>query len=240
MSGTSDHTLVGGGLTYENAAEQGAMISRLRAAIVAVAPIVLLVAFVAHPYIGLGLPDEDAVARAAAANTFRWGIAHILVAIASGLLLLAFLSIRSYLREAGENRWSALAVPFVAIGAVLYAVPPGMEFAALAAAETGADVESIQSALLPWFVPVLLTGGIASAIGLFCFARALSAARGAGLNVPGLTVMALGGMAVTRLVPLNLVQFYVHAAAALVALLPLAYAMWRHPNAAADARTYES
>ena len=47
---------------------------RSRVAILAVAPLVLLVAFVAHPYIGVGPPDEAAVARAVAANPFRWGI----------------------------------------------------------------------------------------------------------------------------------------------------------------------
>jgi hypothetical protein len=240
MSGISDHTLVGGGLAFEKAAEQGAMIARLRAAIVAVAPIVLLGAFVAHPYIGLGPPNEAAVAKAAAANTFRWGIAHILAGIASGLMLLAFLAIRSYLREAGENRWSALAVPFVAVGATLYAIPPGMEFAALAAAETGADIEAAQSAVQPWFLAVFLGSGIASAIGAFCFAKALSAVRRMDVTVPAISVIALGGVAVTRLVPLIGVQFYVHAAVTLVALLPLAYVMWRHPIAAADTRTHES
>jgi hypothetical protein len=87
---------------------------------VAVAPLLLLAAFISHPYIGLGPPGEAAVARAAGVSTFRWGIAHLLVGIAGGVVLLAFLAIRSYLRDAGENRWSALAVPFVTIGATLY------------------------------------------------------------------------------------------------------------------------
>jgi hypothetical protein len=55
--------------------------------------------------------------------------------VASGLLVLAFLAIRSYLREAGEDRWNILALPFIVVGSTLFAVLPGMEFAPLAAAE---------------------------------------------------------------------------------------------------------
>jgi hypothetical protein len=36
---------------------------------------------------------------------------HLATAIASGLLILAFLAIRSHPREAGEDRYSALGVP---------------------------------------------------------------------------------------------------------------------------------
>jgi hypothetical protein len=42
-------------------------------------------------------------------------------------------------------------------------------------------------------------------------------------------VAALIVMAVTRLGPLFIVQFYLQSIAALVALWPLAYVMWLHP-----------
>ena len=204
---------------------------RSRAAIVAVAPVVLLVAFVAHPYIGLGPPDETAIAEAATSNTFRWGISHLMVGFASALLLLAFLAIRSYLRDAGDDRWSALALPFVIFGGTLYAILPGMEFAALAAAETGDDVRAAQAAVEPWFVPVIVTSGIASAIGLLGFAKGVSSVGSVAEGIPRFVVVALGAMAISRIVPLTAVQFYVQAAAALIALVPLAYAMWKYPRA---------
>ena len=50
------------------------------------------------------LPDEAAVAEAVAADTTYWGLVHLTAAVASGLLVLAFLAIRSYLQEAGEER----------------------------------------------------------------------------------------------------------------------------------------
>jgi hypothetical protein len=45
--------------------------ARLRAAIVAIAPAVLLAAFVYHPYIA-NLTDKAAVAAALASDTTRW------------------------------------------------------------------------------------------------------------------------------------------------------------------------
>ena len=203
---------------------------RTPAIAVAVAPLVLVAAFVAHPYIGLGPPDEAAVAEAAASSTFRWGIAHLMVAIASALLLVAFVGIRAYLREAGDQRWSARGLPLVIVGGTLYALLPGMEFAALAAVETGGDVRAAQAAVEPWFVPVILASGVAWAIGVVGFAKGLSSIGPRARGLPGFVVVALAAMGVSRMVPLTAVQFYVHGAAALIALWPLAYVMWRQPK----------
>ena len=94
--------------------------------------------FVWHPY--TAVPDETTIAAAVAADTTRWGLSHLTIAVGSGFTALAFLAIRSHLSEAGEQRWSVLALPFIVMSITLFAVLPGMEFAALAAAETGADV----------------------------------------------------------------------------------------------------
>jgi hypothetical protein len=50
--------------------------ARFRAAIVAIAPAVLLFAFVYHPYIA-NLTDKAAVAAALASDTTRWGLSHL-------------------------------------------------------------------------------------------------------------------------------------------------------------------
>ena len=99
--------------------------ARFRAAIVAIAPAVLLFAFVYHPYIA-NLTDKAAVAAALASDTTRWGLSHLAVGVGSGLAVLAFLAIRGYLREAGEDRWSILALPFIVIGSTLFAFLPAM------------------------------------------------------------------------------------------------------------------
>lgn len=204
--------------------------SRAPAVAVAVAPLVLVAAFVAHPYIGLGPPDEVAVAVAAASDPFRWGIAHVMVAIASALLLVAFVGIRAYLGEAGDERWSTRGLPLVIVGGTLYALLPGMEFAALAAVETGGDVRAAQAAVEPWFFPVIVASGVTWAIGVVSFAKGLSSIGPRTLGLPGFVVVALAAMGVSRMVPLTAVQLYVHGAAALIALWPLAYVMWRRPR----------
>jgi hypothetical protein len=204
--------------------------ARFRAAIVAVAPAVLLAGFVYHPY-HPGPPDVAAIATAAASNATRWGLAHLAIAVGSTLLVLAFLAIRSYLREAADERWSALAIPFIVMGGTLYTLPPGMEFAPLAAAEAGADGQAVQAALVPWVAPILLTSALIFALGVLGFARGIAYSRILSPGPTRLVVGALAVMAFARLVPLTEVQFYVQGVAAILALWPLSYEMWRHPGA---------
>jgi hypothetical protein len=57
--------------------------ARFRAAIVAIAPALLLFAFVYHPYIA-NLTDKAAVAAALTSDTARWGLSHLAVGVGSG------------------------------------------------------------------------------------------------------------------------------------------------------------
>jgi hypothetical protein len=203
-----------------------------RTIILVVAPAVLLAALVAHPYLSGRLPNDAEVAEAVAGGTTLWGLVHLAASVASGLIILAFLAVRSYLREAGEDRLSTFGVPFVVVGSTLFAVLPGMEFAPLAAAETGATaagIEATQEALSSWFVPVLVSGALAFAIGVFSFARALSVTTLGGRALTRVVVVALIVMAISRFIPLAAVQFYVQGVAAIVALWLLAYAMRTQP-----------
>ncbi|MPZ92797.1 MAG: hypothetical protein GEU68_14455 [Actinobacteria bacterium] len=202
--------------------------SRWRTTVVVVAPVVLLAVFVAHPYLSGRLPNDAGVAEAVAAGPTQWGAVHLATTVASGLIILAFLAVRSYLREAGEDRFSTLGVPFVVIGSTLFAFLPGMEFAPLAAAEMGAttmEIEATQEALASWFLLVLVTGALAFAIGVFGFARSISIVTVGSRGLTRVVVAALIVMAVSRFVPLAAVQFYVQGVAVIVALWPLAYAM---------------
>ena len=204
-----------------------------RTVILVAAPAALLAALVAHPYLAGRLPNDAEVAAAVASGTTRWGLVHLATSVASGLIMLAFLAVRSYLREAGEDRLSTLGVPFVVIGSTLFAVLPGMEFAVLAAAETDATtagIEATQEALSSWFVPVLVSGASAFAIGVLGFARALSITTVGGPALTRVVVGALIVMAISRFVPLAAVQFYVQGVAAIVALWPLAYVTRTQPT----------
>ena len=123
-----------------------------------------------------------------------------------------------------------MALPFILMGSTLFATLPGMEFSLLVAAETGADVQAAQEALFPWVLPTLVAGALTFAIGVLGFARAIADSRVLRPRLTRLVVVALVGMAVARFVPLGAVQFYVQGGAGLVALWPLAYEMWKHPE----------
>jgi hypothetical protein len=86
-----------------------------------------------------------------------------------------------------------------------------------------------KTAIDSWFRPTFLTGSILFALGVLGFARAIAHS---GLLSPRLTWLVVGAlvvMAIGRVVPLGVVQFYVGPAAGIVALWPLAYQMWQHP-----------
>ena len=206
---------------------------RYEALVVALAPAVFFVALVAHPYLPGRLPNDAAIAAAVAADTNRWGLVHLAAGVASALVILAFLAIRTYLREAGDHRLSAVGVPFVVIGGTLFAMLPGMEFAALAAAERGAplaDIAAAQAALEEWFVPVLVISALAFGIGVLAFIRGITATGILSTRLTAVVVAALALMALSRFIPLTAAQFYVQSAASIVALWPLAHQMWRHPT----------
>jgi hypothetical protein len=107
-----------------------------------------------------------------------------------------------------------------------------MEFAPLAASEAGADVQVVQVALAPWFLPILMTGAATFAIGVFAFAKGIADSRVLSRRLSRLVVGALVVMAVARFVLIGAAQFYVQGAAGIVALWPLAYEMWKRPEAA--------
>jgi hypothetical protein len=210
-------------------AQVNATSARMRAALAAVAPTVLLAGFFYHPY--LSVPTDPAViAAAVGSNPTRWALAHLAVGVGYGLFAVAFLGLRSYLREAGEERWSVIAVPFIVMGSTLFAILTGMEFGPLAAAAAGADATASQAALFPWFVPVLFTGAVAFAVGALCFAMAILRSHVLGPSPSRLVVGALILMVVARFAPIGIAQ-YVIAVAGVAALWPVAFAMWRRPGA---------
>ena len=194
-----------------------------RAAIVAIAPVVLLVAMLSHPYLPGRLPNDAAVAEAVVDGTTRWGLVHLAAVAASGGIVLAFIAIRGHLRERGDQALSAVGLGFVVMGSLFYAVLPGMEFAPLAAAESGADPEAAQAVLDQWFPPVLLTGAVLFAIGVGCVAAAIRRHGDLGSTMTMVVVLALIVWVASRFAPFSIAQFYVQSAAALIALWPLAW-----------------
>jgi hypothetical protein len=197
--------------------------------------LVLLFVLVTHPFIAT-LPDAAAVAHAVAADPTWWGIVHLLTAVASSLVALAFLAIRARLRDAGEERFSPWALPFVIVGSALYGFLPGLEFAPMTAVRTGGDAAAVQAVLQPWFIAVLATSVLLFAIGALGFARGIAAGQILSRPLTRLVVTGLVVWAVARAVPLGAVQFYVQGLAGIVALWPLAFQMWRRTQQLAPPR----
>lgn len=196
------------------------------AAVVALAPIVMLIAFLAHPFIAI-LPDAEGVGAAVEGGTSRWAVAHLLSNIGAALVAVAFVAVAAHLRAAGEHRYSRVGLPFVVFGSVLYGFLPGLEFAPLAAVETGGDVVATMAALQPWFVPMFVTSVATFAVGVFAFVRSIRTAAILGAGTTRVVVGALVLLAVSRAVPVGVVQFHLQAVVGVVALWPLAAAMWR-------------
>lgn len=201
---------------------------RFRAATVVFGPLFLLVALFYHPYIA-DLTDESQVAAAMSANigdTVRWGLSHVAVGAGFGLLLLAFLGASSFLREAGEQRWSAIAVPFLVMGTIFSTFLPAMETAMIAAYETGADPVALQANLSTWFIPMLVAGAVLFGAGVLLFAAGV--VRSGVFEVQQARIIAgvLAVAAITRLIPQGR-ALYAGGVAALVALAPIGLRMWR-------------
>lgn len=210
--------------------------ARLRASIVAFAPLVMLAGFFYHPHIGDPV-DADFLARLGAAvnaDPARWAIAHLLVAVGSPLIVLAFLAIRSRLRQGSEERWSRFAIPFIVIGGTLYAMLPAMEFAPLAAARAGGDAAATQGALLTWFVPVLFTSAAIFVVGAIGFALGIARSDLFGPTLRRVVAALIVGMALARFVPLSAIQLHLQGILAIAAFWPLAYHMWMHPRPLGD------
>jgi hypothetical protein len=197
---------------------------RLKAAIVAIAPLFLLAALGYHPYIA-NLTDQSAVAEGMSAGATRWGVVHIAVGAGFGLLLLAFLAVRSYLRDAGEERWSAIAVPFLVMGSIFFVFLPAMETAMLAGLQVGADPVALQEALGTWFVPMMVAGALTFGIGVISLAIAVVRSRVFDGQLARVIAAALAVLALSRYVPLGS-ALYVGGVAGVVALFPIALQMW--------------
>ncbi|MFN2526384.1 MAG: hypothetical protein ABR505_09005 [Actinomycetota bacterium] len=81
------------------------------------------------------------------------------------------------------------------------------------------------------FVSSLAIGALTFSAGVFGFAKGIADLRVLGPRLATIVVAALIVMAASRFVPLAVSQFYLQGAAGIIALWPLAYEMWRHPQA---------
>lgn len=203
-------------------------LTRLRAATVALAPLVLLVGFVWHPYVG-DLSDPAAVATAVEEGPIRWAASHLLLAVGMGLAILAVFALRLHLLAAGEREWSLVAVPLVTLGGALVAFVTGLEgTASTAVVRSGGSVEAFLTEAEAWTMSAYLTGAALLGLGLLALARALMVAGVMERSWTWVSVAALVVLAALSFIPAGW-SMVASGVAAVVAFWPIAYRMWFGP-----------
>ena len=199
--------------------------ARLRAAVIAIAPVVALIGASYHPYIG-DLADNAATVKVVEADPTRWAWAHVIEMGGNVLAVLAFISIGSYLRASGERLWSFIAVPLITASAVLFTAVLGMSLIWSAMSEVGAPIEPVMDAVDPWYQPITLGILAAAVLGLLSLAMAIYRSQVLGRRLTWVAAAAIVVSTFTILVPATWGE-QVFNVAAIVAFWPLAYGMWR-------------
>ena len=202
------------------------MQARLRAGVVAIAPVVWLIGATYHPYIG-DLADNAETAAVVAADPTRWAWAHVIEMGGNVLLVLAVVWIGSYLRASGERLWSFIAVPLITVGIVLFTAVLGMSLSFSAMHEVGAPLEAVMDAVDPWYLPITLVILITAGLGFLSLAAAIYRSRALSRELTWVATAAIVMVALTLLVPSTWGE-QVLSVAAMVAFWPLAYRMWQN------------
>lgn len=128
---------------------------RARAAVLFIAPVVLLAGVLAHPFVSNYL-EIGVVAAAVSGAPDRWAAAHLILPIGMALLLLAVVVIRGEFRRAGEQRWSVMAVPLLFLGGAMWGAIAALEITYAAVANSGGEVLAVMETNEAWAVPYVL------------------------------------------------------------------------------------
>ena len=150
--------------------------TRLRALALFSAPLVLLTAFIYHPYVA----DETKIQSfvdAASPDLDRWAWAHVLLAIGFLLTTLAVLAARYELRSAGEERWSPPALLLLVTGNALLVGIWFQEVDVAAVGKLGGDIEAFLTQSGTWLEPMALAGFLTMGIGWVLLAVAVFRSR---------------------------------------------------------------
>ena len=164
--------------------------NRLRALVLAAAPLVLLVGSIVEPYIDDESSTEKVI-EAQVAHPDRFALSQLILLGGIALLLLAIVSARQVLRAAGEERWSFIAVPLVLIGGAFVAGTVGSALAGGAIADTTPDMPTIGEEIDEWVTPVFVVGGLGIGLGMLSLAMALHRTQVLGQRQTWVAIVAL-------------------------------------------------
>jgi hypothetical protein len=173
------------------------------AAVLFIGSAVFLAGSLAHPFVR-DYMDTTVVADAVSAAPGQWAVAHVILAVGLGLVLLAVLVIREQFRGPGELRWSAAAVPLLIVGATLFGAIVGSEITLAAVVDTGGDVLAVREATEALTLPLVLAGFLLFGLGWLCFAMAFYRARILPSALNWLAIVALVAIPIASFIPQTL------------------------------------
>jgi hypothetical protein len=212
---------------------------RLEAAVVAVAPVILLLGFVYQPYIG-DYSDTAAGASTIAEHADRWALAQIVIGIGMALTLVALVVVRELLSTRGENRWSFYALPLLLVGgAGIMAAEAGGALLLAAVANSGVDVVAVMDAATVWENAVFGVVALLFGLGWLGYAVALWRAQLLERSTTQIVIGAIVVLVVSVFLPWGWASF-VSAVALIVVLWPLAARIWREESTVLTSAAAES
>lgn len=183
-------------------------------AVLFVAPVVFLAGLVAHPFVR-NYMDTEVIATAIIGAPGRWGMAHLIIAVGVGLVLLAALAIRRQFQIAGEHRWSGIGLALLIVGGVLLGAVVGAEITLSAVVNSGSDVLAVLTEAETWTRPLFIGGIALFALGWLSFAGAFYKVAMLGQTRSRLAIMALIAIPVGTFIP-QTTGSYVYGVAVLV------------------------
>lgn len=193
------------------------------AAVLFIAPAVFFAGALAHPFVRDYL-DTSVVADAVSAAPGQWAVSHLLLAIGLGLMPLAVLVIRHEFRSAGEQRWSAIGVPLLIVGATLLGAYVGTEITLAAVVDSGGDVLAVREADATVTWPLFLGGVLLFGLGWLSFAMAFYRARILPTALNRLAIVALVAIPIASFIPQTWAT-YAHGLAVLIVSWLVGYRM---------------
>jgi hypothetical protein len=199
-----------------------ATLGRVRAAIVAIAPLLLLIGFIYLPYVS-DFTDEAKVAEAVGDNTARWAWAAIILTVALGLMQAAAVIVRMHLAEAGEHRWSQISVLLLLVGGALF-LASSADLGYVYVEGSGQDIAAYTEASTDW-VGLRLVASVIFGLGFLSLAMAVYKSGDLPKQHTWAVVIGLVVLTTMLFVPMGW-ALYVAGVAAIVGMWPLAYHLW--------------
>lgn len=196
---------------------------RAGAVLLFVAPAVFLAGSLAHPFVR-DYMDPRVIADAIRAAPGQWAASHVLLAIGLGLVLLAVFVIREQFRSVGEQRWSAVGVPPLTLGATLLGAIAGTEITLAAVVDSGGDVLAVLEAGATLTLPLVLGGFLLFELGWLSFAMAFYRARILHGVLNWAAIVALAAIPIASFVPQTWAT-YAHGVAILTVSWMVGYRM---------------